>query len=192
MGFSITWAAVHEAQAPKLLERLALFPTGETEEFPESLISAAKLGTGWRVIWYNEYGCPFLRPEELGDFSKEQDILLCLVEEHVMASSSEFWSAGKRIWWISHEGENGPKGLATDGDLPTCFPSIRRELEEAQLADGGDDADVDHIFDIPLKVAQLLVGFKHDEDCPQLVEEKFVVLSRAAPRKGLLGSLFRK
>ena len=192
MGFSITWAAVHEAQAPKLLERLALFPTGETEEFPESLISAAKLGTGWRVIWYNEYGCPFLRPEELGDLSKEQDILLCLVEEHVMASSSEFWSAGNRMWWISHEGENGPKGLATDGDLPACFPSIRRELEEAQRADGGDDADVDHIFEIPLKVAQSLVGFKHDEGCPHLVEGEFVVLSRAAPRKGLLSSLFGK
>jgi hypothetical protein len=96
------------------------------------------------------------------------------------------------VWWISHEGENGPKGLASDGDLPACFPSIRRELEEAQRADGGDDADVDHIFDIPLKVAQSLVGFKHDEDCPHLVEKEFVVLSRAAPTKGLLGSLFRK
>jgi hypothetical protein len=89
MGFSITWVAVHEAGAPQLLERLALSPTGETEEFPESLISAAKLDTGWRVIWYNKYGCPFLRPEDLGELSKEQDVLLCLVEEHIMASSSE-------------------------------------------------------------------------------------------------------
>ena len=176
----------------KLLERLALSPTGETEEFPESLISTAKLDTGWRVIWYNKYGCPFLRPEDLGELSKEQDVLMCLVEEHAMASSSEFWSGGNRMWWISHEGENGPKGLATDGDLPACFPSIRRELEEAQRVDGGDDADVDHIFEIPLKVAQSLVGFKHDEDCPHLVEEEFVVLSRAATRKGLLSSLFGK
>jgi hypothetical protein len=190
MGFSITWLAVREAAAPKLLERLALYPTGKTEEFPESLISAAKLDTGWRVIWYNKYGCPFLGPEALGEISKEQDVLLCLIEEHVMASSSEFWSAGNRIWRISHEGENGPKGLATDGDLPVCFPSIRRELEETQLAEGGDDADVDHIFDIPLKVAQSLVGFKHDEDCPHLVEKEFVVLSRAGPKKGILASLF--
>jgi len=192
MGFSITWFAVHESGASKLMERLALAPTGETEEFPESLIAAAKLATGWRVVWYNKYGCPFLRPEDLGDLSKEQDVLLCLVEEHVMASSSELWSAGKRKWRISHEGEDGPKGLAADGDLPECFPSIRRELEEAQRADGGDAADVDHIFDIPLKVAQSLVGFKHDEDCAHLMEEEFVVLSRAVPRKGFLGSLFRK
>lgn len=192
MGFSITWIAVHEAGAPKLQECLALSPTGETEEIPESLISAARLDTGWTVIWYNKYDCPFLRPEDLGELSKEQELILCRVEEHVLASSSECWTAGKRLWWISHEGENGPKGLTTDGNLPTCFPSIRRELEEAQRADGGDDADVDHIFDIPLKVAQSLAGFKHDEDCPHLVGEEFTVLSRTTPRKGFFSGLFGK
>jgi hypothetical protein len=66
--------------------------TGETEEFPESLISVGKLDTGWRVIWYNEYGCPFLRPDSLSNLSINHDVLLCLVEEHAMASSSELWS----------------------------------------------------------------------------------------------------
>lgn len=45
------------------------------------------------------------------------------------------------------------------------FASIRRELDEAQYGEGGDDANMDYIFDIPLKVAQTLVGFKHDEAC---------------------------
>jgi len=49
-----------------------------------------------------------------------------------MASSAEFWSGGIRIWSISHEGENGPKGLSADGDLPESFSSIRVEMEEAQ------------------------------------------------------------
>src|SRR5437867_4773616 len=101
MGFSITWCAVREEGAQKLLEQLGLSPTGKTEEFPESLISTAKLDTGWRVIWYNEYGCPFLRPDDLGSISSEQDVLLCLVEEHVMASSLEMWSGGKRKWYFS-------------------------------------------------------------------------------------------
>ena len=59
-----------------------------------------------------------------------------------MASSSELWRGGKRKWWISHEGEDGPKGLAAEGDLPECFASIRRETEEAQCAAGGDAAGV--------------------------------------------------
>ena len=103
-----------------------------------------------------------------------------------MASSSELWRGGKRKWWISHEGEDGPKGLAAEGDLPECFASIRREMEEAQRAAGGDAAGVDYIFEIPLTVAQTLVGFKHDE----VMQGQFVVLSRPVPKKGFIGRLF--
>ena len=190
MGFSISWYAVRESGAQKLLDRLGLSPTGETEEVPESLISIATLDTGWRIIWYNEYECPFLRPEDLGVISNDQEVLMCQVEEHVMASSSERWRAGKRTWRIAHIGEDGPKGLSAEGDLPECFASIRREMEEAQRAAGGDAADVDHIFEIPLKVAQTLVGFKHDEVCLNMTEEQFVVLSRSVPKKGLIARLF--
>lgn len=192
MGFAITWCAVREEGAQGLLEQLGLVPTGDTQELPESLISAAKLDTGWRVIWYNKYDCPFLRPDDLAFLSREQDVLMCLVEEHVMASSAELWSDGKRKWWISHQGEDGPKGLAMDGELPASFASIRSAMEEAQRAAGGDNADVDYLFEIPLQVAQQLVGFKHDEDCPHMTEEQFVVLTRAAPKKGFLGRIFGK
>lgn len=190
MGFSISWYAVREAGAQKLLDRLGLSPTGETEEFPESLISTAKLDTGWRIIWYNEYECPFLRPEDLAVISNDHEVLMCLVEEHVMASSSELWAGGRRKWGIAHLGEDGPKGLSVEGELPECFASIRREMEEAQRAAGGDAAGVDHIFEIPLKVAQTLVGFKHDEDCLDMTEGQFVVLSRPVPKKGLIARLF--
>ena len=194
MGFSITWCAVREEKSEQFLQRLGLAPTGEVEEFPESLIATARLDTGWRVVWYNKYACPFLRPEGLDSISLDQDVLLCLVEEHVMASSSEMWSDGKRKWWLSHEGEDGPKVLSTDGELPECFPAIRKAMEQAQLAAGGDEADVDYIFEIPLRVAQSLVGFKHDEDCAHLLDKKFSVMSRttAPPAKGLLRRLFRK
>jgi hypothetical protein len=186
MGFSITWCAVRAGNAQKVLDQLGLSPTGETEAVPESLISTVTLDTGWRIIWYNEAECPFLRPEDLGVISSEQEILMCLVEEHVMASSSELWRGGTRKWWISHEGEDGPQGLAAEGDLPDCFASIRREMEDAQRAAGGNAAGVDYIFEIPLRVAQTLVGFKHDEVTP----EQFVVLSRSVPKKGLIGRLF--
>jgi hypothetical protein len=58
-----------------------------------------------------------------------------------------FWQGDKRKWQISHEGENGPKGLSVEGDLPESFASIRRELDEAQYGEG-DDADVDYIFEV--------------------------------------------
>ena len=186
MGFAITWCAVRDGNAQKVLDQLGLSPTGETEAVPESLISTVTLDTGWRIVWYNEYKCPFLRPEDRGVISNDQEVLMCLVEEHVMASSSELWRAGQRTWWISHEGEDGPKGLVAEGDLPDCFASIRRELEDAQRAASGDAAGVDYIFDIPLRVAHTLVGFKHDE----VTQEQFVVLSRSVPKKRLIRRLF--
>jgi hypothetical protein len=194
MGYAVTWCAVPERDAEDFLQRLRLSPTGEVEEIPESLVTSAKLATGWRIVWYNEYDCPFLTPTQLRELSKHHAVLVCLIEEHVMASSSEHWSGGKRDWWISHKGESGPKGLALDGRPPESFAAIKSQLEAQQLAEGGEDADVDYIFEIPLKVAQATVGFKHDEDCPHLVGGQFAVLAEGEPRakKGLLQRLFSR
>jgi hypothetical protein len=192
MGYSISWCAVPEADAQAFLERLDLRPTGASERVPESLISTAALDTGWRVLWYDEYDCPFLRSGDLKVISRDHDVLLCRVEEHVMASSAEFWSGGTRTWWISHEAENGPNALDIDGDLPECFPAVRAEMETAQRAQREDDPlRADYLFDIPLKVAHSLVGFKHDEDCPHLTDGAFVILSGSRAKRGLLSRLFR-
>lgn len=192
MGFAATWCAVREEAAEQFLQELGLSATGEAEELPEAPISMARLDTGWRVIWSNEYAWPLLHPEQLARLSLHRDILLCLVEEHVMASSAELWSGGRRIWWLSHEGEGGPRGLDVDGEPPECTAAIRDDMEKAQLADGGDDADVDHIFEIPLQVARRLVGFKHDEECPHLVDNEFLVLAQKTERKSWLGRLLGK
>jgi hypothetical protein len=189
MGYAITWCAVRESAADQIVKMLGLTPTGETEQFPESLISMGRFDTGWRVVWYNRYSCPFLREEDLAKLSLGQDVLLVLVEEHVMASSSALWSEGKRKWSVSHEGEDGPRGLSVVGDAPEALAAIRTEYEERQIAEGGDDADVDYIFEIPLKIAQSLVGFKHDEVSAHLIDGQFAVMSRVMPRTGMFGWL---
>jgi hypothetical protein len=182
MGYAITWLAVREEAAKQLLSHLGLSVTGETEEVPASRFSSAKLTTGWRLIWSNQYDCPILM-KGLSTFAGTDDVVACQIEEHVMASSAELWTSGRRRWWLSHESEDGPKGLELDGPLPQCFAAIRKEMEDAQRSEGGDDADVDYIFEIPLKVAQTLVGFKHDETHESVVEGQFMVLSRGKTAK---------
>jgi hypothetical protein len=189
MGYACTWCAVREEHADAVIAQLGLSPTGKTEDIPQALISTARLTTGWRVIWYNEYGCPFLTADRLAQLSQDRELILCLVEEHVMASSAELWASGQRQWWISHQGENGPKGLDCSGSLPQGFASIRDELYEAQRAEGGDDTDVDYIFDIPTRVAQSITGFKHDESWP-LTDAKFSVLAdQSRPKQGFWSRL---
>jgi hypothetical protein len=192
MGFAITWCAVPEAAADGFLHRLGLTDTGETEEVPDSLIGVARLDTGWRLLWYNEYDYPFLSEAQRQDHSRHHDLLYCLVEEHCMASSSEFWSLGSRMWWISHEGINGPKGLDYSGALPNHFQQTRSEMEAAQKESGGDKADVDYLFEIPLRVAKSITGFKHDEVCPHIVGNEFRIMRREAQHGGLLSRLFGK
>lgn len=71
-----------------------------------------------------------------------------------MASSSELWSGGSRTWWISHEGIDGPKGLDFSGVVPNNFQQIKSEMEVKQKQEGGEEAQVDYLFDIPLLVAK--------------------------------------
>ena len=89
------------------------------------------------------------------------------------------------------KGENGPQGLEVEGTPPEVFPAIRKEMEEMQRAEGGDQAGVDYIFEIPLGVAKSLVGFKHDEICNRLIGNQFAVMSRAPiPPQSILSRLF--
>lgn len=182
MGFAITWFAVPEAHAASFFQRLCLVETGDTEEFPESLISTARMDTGWRLLWYNKHDCRFLRTDVVREISLEHDILVCAVEEHCMSSSASLWRGAGRVWFLHHDGNDGPKGraLRAEGTLPECFASIRDEMEEAQEAEGGAAADVDMLFEIPLRVAQSLIGFKHDEDSAHVIGGKFHVLRRDA------------
>ena len=193
MGFSILWCAVREEKAENFLHKLKLSPTGETEEFPDSLISVGQLNTGWRLLWYNKYDCPFLSRKTLAELSVDFEIVLCQVEEHVMASSAEFWAAGKRQWRIFHEGERGPEaGVMAEGKPPESYSAVKQEMEGRQREQPGKSGwIVDYMFDVPLKVAQQLVGFKHDERCDALVGD-FVVMARAASEGGFFRRFFGK
>jgi hypothetical protein len=190
MGFAITWFAVPEQHAAEVLRQLHLMPTGEREDLPESTIAYARLTTGWAILWYGRYDCPFLGDRELAGLSSRCDIIRCLVEEHVMASSAELWASGRQRWRISHQGEDGPRGLEVTGIPPDSLKTICDLMEEAQRAEGGDDAEVDYIFEIPLKVAQGIAGFKHDEVCGSIAGGAFEVLERASPPGGFLSRLF--
>jgi hypothetical protein len=190
MGYAITWFAVPEQHAADVLKQLHLLPTGDREEFPESTIAYARLTTGWVILWYGKYDCPFVGDRELASLSSRYDIIRCMVEEHVMASSAELWVGGRQKWCISHQGDDGPKGLEVAGSPPDSLKAVRAQMEEAQRAEGGDNAEVDFIFEIPLRVAQGLSGFKHDEVCGCIADGSFEVLELETSKDGMLARLF--
>ena len=86
-----------------------------------------------------------------------------------MHSSASLWRDGSEVWSASHNGDQLVFDLTTSGTLPDSFQELRDRIWAKQESEGGERADVDHIFEIPLLLAKELTGFKHDGDREALV-----------------------
>lgn len=178
MGFSISWLAVKGKESEVVLRDLGLTPTGERDELPaESPIGGASLQGGWYVIVFDRYEHELVRDHILQRISEDCEVVAAGAEEHVMCCFAVAWQDGQRIWWSQHDAQKGLYNLEVEGSPPERFDSLRRQRREEQDAAGGDNADVDFIFDIPLEAAKTVCGFSHDEAAPS---EEFAVLARAA------------
>jgi hypothetical protein len=163
MGVSIAWLAVKTHDPRSLYESLQVRPAGQPDEHCESPICGSALN-GWFLLIARRCNHRIVGDEFLADFSRSRDVVACSVEEHVMVSSAAGWRDGRCTWSIVHDAQEGMLNLTTSGEPPEVFPQIRAELLAQQEAEGGTEAEVDLIFDIPLQVAKSIVGFKHDEN----------------------------
>ena len=205
MGYAISWIAFKDKTAQQVFELLSLSPSGTFAEEPEGMFSGAQLDTGWYLVFINEYGHKFIGKNSLQrvsmdremDREMDSEVVAVAVEEHVMFSSAEAWKSGKLIWKVTHEGEGGPLGprhLEEHGILPKEYQSTKQRLLAAQKQEDQNEPEVDHIFDIPLELAESIVGFKHDK----VVNARFEILKleilkpESGPGAGLLSRLFRK
>jgi hypothetical protein len=143
-----------------VLPLLGLVDTGEANEANESPVSAATLPTGWYVIFSNDYS--FTTPEKLTKFSAGCTVVACQVEEHVMASASFLYKDGRQVWSVTHESDKGGNDLSVDGDPPDLFHGLRDGLLKQQNDAGGESADIDYVFDVPIQLATILCGYRHD------------------------------
>jgi hypothetical protein len=162
MGFAISWLAFSGKSRAEVLGMLHLVDTGDEEELPESPMTAADLPRGWTLVYLNRFDHPFAEDASLRLFSKSCEIIACHIEEHVMFSSAECYRDGLPAWSVFHDAQRDMYNLETDGTLPDGYAEVRSRLIREQDEAGGKDADVDFIFDIPLELAELLCGFKHD------------------------------
>jgi hypothetical protein len=79
-----------------------------------------------------------------------------------MASAAIMYENGGKTWSVTHESENGIYHLAKEGELPPSLDNIHGEMKASQDAEGGGDADVDFIFDVPVVLAATICGYRHD------------------------------
>ena len=92
-----------------------------------------------------------------------------------MLSSANYFEGGNYVWFVGHNAQEGIFDLQTEGILPTQFDTIKSRLVDQQNAEGGEVADVDFIFDVPLELAKSICGFKHDSAVFEWGEPEFFV-----------------
>jgi hypothetical protein len=161
MGQSISWLAV-QASPEEARNALALCATGETVEIPEAPLVGAELSGGWYLVIAQGCDHALVGDDFVSSISRERDAVACSIEEHVMWSSASFWTGGASLWSVVHDAQESIDHFTVDGTPPQSFIEVKDRLLEQQKSEGGADADVDFVFDLPLELAEEIVGFRHD------------------------------
>jgi hypothetical protein len=159
MGYSISWLAIRGIDTETMHGRLGLVPTGASGDRVNFANCGRSWKNGWTLVVLDGAEHALLRSDSLTQLSANCSLIACTIEEHVMASSAEAWESGRKLWVVSHQGDESVDHLQTEGDLPPAFGEIERHYRAAQArADG-----VDYVFEIPLVLAKGIAAFKHDE-----------------------------
>lgn len=188
MGLSASWICARGVSRKDALDYLGLVETGKPVDDPCQVpFSCAERPDGWLTISTTDAG--WLLPEKVKALSSGGLAVGCFLEDHVMVSGACAYEHGGRVWWVTHEPDEGPANLESGGDLPAAFESLRAKAIEEQAK----DPEVDFVFDVPMELTELVCGYRADGDLP---DYDFTELRKLKPeRTGLLkliGSLFRR
>ncbi|MCC2970783.1 hypothetical protein [Massilia sp. IC2-476] len=163
MGFSIAWIAIRGKSKEDILAQLGLADTGAPDEANESPVSGAALPGGGYLVFFNDMAHPAVQAESMARLSEGAEALGCQVEEHIMASAAFQYRDGVKLWDVAHLSDEGLYHLAVDGAPPALLATIHAEMKATQDEQGGLEADVDCLFEVPLMLANALSGYRHDE-----------------------------
>jgi len=175
MGYSLSWAAVRGGRSEAILASLGLVATNIWEEIPESNIVGATLPSGWYLVLFNRKE---LEDGTLERLSNVGEVVYCFVEDHVMYSRASVWSNGKCLWSVTHDCEEGRYHLEINGTAPGILQEIKSRLVAQQDKAGGEEADVDYIYDSPAELAKAITGFRHDQDTMGMRNDPFQVMEK--------------
>ncbi len=176
MGYSLSWIAVKGRTTEDLQRLIGFRSTGKPGNYGEHYLVGRSLQDGWYILIANSSDDPIANNKMLSELSKGGQAIVCSVEEHVMFSSCSFWDKGKKAWSVKHRGDRNVFDLVKSGKVPKSYASLMEELVQKQKAESGENADVDHIFELPLELAKQLVGFRHDQETGDAGDGSYEIL----------------
>jgi hypothetical protein len=179
MGYSLSWLAVESGLEQAVVDRFGLSPTGETSDHAADFkVSTARLPGWFLLVWESDH---LIDSALLSELSNQGRVVAVFVEEHVMFSSAEEWRHGQRLWGAAHVTEVDLYHIGVTGELPASYASIHKEELDVQNSAGGKNAGVDHIFEIPVRLAEEIVGYRHDSAGDEFQENKMTRPTKTRP-----------
>jgi len=165
----------------RVLDLLEWEPTGREEEHLDTGLWAVHRGD-WLIIcaagW--EY-MELLTEDHAKALSKTAPTLYWWGDDTPMRSGLEEFADGTSRWLVDYRGTHGVSTPTVRGEPPDALEEARAGQQARQDAEG-EDADVDHLYEIPHVLGELLTDFRHDDgDLPD-GERRFILLRpRADP-----------
>jgi len=195
MGFSHSFVATKSISKARLLEGLGLTETDVSGDVDVPLggFGLSELPGDWLLVACNDFDLPRTAP--LAAISEGGELICAAIEEHVMFSEAAGFRDGLQIWRVQHDPDRSYDDLKVDGAPPAAFGKLRDEARAEQDREGGEDAGVDFIFDVPPRLAASLCGFEFgqgDGEFVQLTRIRKLKRSPAgrASKPGVLARLF--
>ncbi|WP_374467932.1 hypothetical protein [Phenylobacterium sp.] len=187
MGYSVAWIAVKGVTPEALMETLGLEPAGSVRR---NQAHVGALAGGWALYVDDNieraFGQPLERLVALGAMT-----LAAREEDHVMYCEARGYEGGRETWRVVRDSSEEPyMHVAVTGQPPPQFEEIRANAFAEQVAEGGEEAGVDMIFDIPLELSRSLCGYRPDlEDGPELTPTRAIGQAKGG---GFFARLFGK
>ena len=183
MGISNSWFAVQGCPRDEALAQLGFEDdVGVGHDWPpRGRFAVGELPGGWLLFIAPDLEDAFA--ERFVTLSAGREAVACAIEEHVMYQEARGYRDGAEVWRVLHDPDKGGSllHLEVTGSPPASLDAIRAKAVARQEAEGGEDAGVDCISDVPLELAKSICGFKHDGVWPKGLS--FTVLRRAKPAR---------
>ena len=178
MGYSIAWILVRGKTREDILAQLGLADAGARDDFVGNQVAGAALPGGAYLLCFNDMAHPATQAPSMARLSSGCEALGCQVEETVMASAAFLYKDGAKVWDVVHLADQGLYHLEVNGTPPPLLDTIHTAMKTAQDEEGGVEAQVDWLFEVPLMLANALAGYRHDEG---LLSREALVFTALAP-----------
>ena len=158
MGFSVMWYAVRGAPRDQVLAAFRWEVTDEAAEFPDAPVAVARHRGEWELVHFQLRQVPMPMPPPARLLAAGREIVACCVDETTMTSAALGWLGRRELWSVVHRGHEAVDDLTVEGDPPDGFARARDACFERQRSEGGADC----VFEVPVLLAEQVVGFRHD------------------------------